>query len=80
MHSRKARLTGLATAAVLVVAGAALAADGLGADGGTRKQLIAGLVVTLVNLGVVALLVTPAPKATSAPARMIDLDAGEARP
>jgi hypothetical protein len=56
------------------------AADGLPVDGGTPVQLIAGLVVMLANLGVVALLVTPAPKVTGAPARMIDLDAGEARP
>ncbi|WP_125802557.1 hypothetical protein [Actinoplanes sp. ATCC 53533] len=80
VRSRKARLTGLATAAVLVVAGAAFAADGLVAGGGTPGQLIAGLVVTLVNLGVVTLLVTPAPRVTSAPARLIDLDAGDALP
>lgn len=80
VRSRAARLTGLGTAAVLVVAGAAFAADGLPADGGTPVQLIAGLVVMLANLGAVALLVTPAPKVTSAPARMIDLDVGEARP
>ena len=80
VRTRAARLTGLATAAVLAVAGAALAADGLPVDGGTSKQLIAGLVLTLANVGVVALLVTPAPKVAGAPAGMIDLDAGNARP
>ena len=80
VRSRAARKTGLATAAVLVVAGAAFAADGLPADGGTHEQLIAGLVVMLANIGAVALLVTPAPKVTSTPARMIDLDAGRASP
>ena len=80
VRSRAARQTGLATAAVLVVAGAAFAADGLPADSWSRVQLIAGLVVMLANIGVVALLVTPAPKVTSEPAGMIDLDAGDALP
>lgn len=80
VRTRAARLTGLATAAVLTVGSAALAADGLGNGGGPSGQLIAGLVALLVNVGVVALLTTPGPApARSAPERLIDLDAGTPR-
>ena len=77
VRSRAARLTGLATAAVVAFAAAAFAADGLG--DGPGLQLISGLVVMVVNVGVVALLLTPAPAVpgeppAAGPPRVIDLD------
>jgi hypothetical protein len=79
VRSRAARLTGLATAAVVAFAAAAFAADGLGNGDGPGVQLISGLVVMVVNVGVVALLLTPAPAVpgeppAAEPPRVIDLD------
>jgi hypothetical protein len=72
VRTRPALLAGLATAALLVLGGAAVAAGGLDL-GGPRTQLVVGLAVMTANIVVVALLAAPAPRRVSGPARTIEL-------
>jgi hypothetical protein len=72
VRTRATRLTGLVTAALLVIVGAAVPA-GLMDLGGTRAEFVAGLAVLAVNIVVVTLLAAPAPRKVSAPPRTIEL-------